>query len=102
MPERDEVIPNELATFQLRNFQLWHLFVLMFNVSCFILFVRLSWTVGRESYTSLEFILGTLGAIGFPIGMGMLNRGSFFTMVFSFGFSVVVSIVTYSWSQAGL
>ena len=93
--------PHGPSPFRLSKFQTCHLFVLMFNIACFVSFTRLSWVVGRQNYTSIEFILGTLGAIGFPIGMGLLNRGGFFTMVFSFAVSVVVAVLTYSLSRIG-
>ncbi len=80
---------NDEFRYRVRHFSLQQLMLLVFNIACFISFTRFAYISATGKSSSLDLILGVVGLVIFPIGVGMLNRGSFVTMVFSFVLGVM-------------
>lgn len=64
------------------------LLLIVANVACFLSFTRFAYVAATRKYDSIDFVLGVICLVLFPIGVGMLNRGSFATMVLSFAIAI--------------
>lgn len=77
----------------IRRFGLAHMFLGTALAGCLFCFTRMAILVVQRNYSAIDFVLGVVCLVAFPIGVSVFFRGNFVAMVASFAIAVLLCAV---------